>query len=273
MISVILVQHNAIDLTRHSISSLRKFHPAGCEIILVDNASEESGLDQLLHDFPEIRVVRNKQNVGFGRANNQASKIAQGSILFFLNNDTVTTQPFLQMVEDLFAGDRTIGIVGLKLLNADHTFQLSAGGLPTIAREVVDKIIAHLLRNGNRVMSNIMERQYRFERSVGWVTGAAMFIRKDIFLSVGGFEEEMFMYFEDKDLCLKVAQRGYAVRYIPQHSLVHLKAGSSTDSLIDSECVYRQSQICYYRRHRPRVERLLLRLYLSLTGKHPGKSQ
>jgi GT2 family glycosyltransferase len=145
MTSVILVQHNNIHLTREAIRSFISFHPAGYEFIVVDNGSTDGDLDDLRREFPGLQLIRNNENVGFGVANNQGATVAKGEILFFLNNDTVTTSEMLSAISLEFDRDPQIGVIGPKLLDPDGCFQLSSGELPSFWREMVDKFLYNWL--------------------------------------------------------------------------------------------------------------------------------
>jgi GT2 family glycosyltransferase len=268
MISVIIVQYNKVALTRQAIRSFKRFHGNEHELIVVDNGSADPTVADLRQEFSDVKVILNEKNLGFGAANNIGAKIAKGELLFFLNNDTITISSFVSAVEQEFRQNPKLGALGLKLLNSDHSFQLSAGHLPTFWREIIDKIFYGLIDRRVEIFQRYVEKCYNHTQTVGWVTGAALFIRKDLFMRIGGFDEAMFMYFEDKDLCLRVAREAAQVLYEPVCSLIHLKGGTSiTNPFIEK--VYRLSQLAYYEKHRPAIEQLALRLYLYLTGKYP----
>ncbi len=193
-------------------------------------------------------------------------KKAKGDILLFLNNDTITTTDFVSRVLREFGEDPLLGIAGPRLLNADGSFQLSGGDLPTFAVEIRDKLLHGLVDRKLGPALNFAERQSIKKRNAEWVTGAALFIRADLFGRLGGFDERFFMFFEDKDLCLRARDAGYSVRYIAEASLIHLRGGSSGGVSDKIRTAYRESQRAYYEKHRPRHERLLLRMYLKTIG-------
>ncbi|MBI4417892.1 MAG: glycosyltransferase family 2 protein, partial [Ignavibacteriales bacterium] len=201
-------------------------------------------------------------------ANNRAAAQARGDILLFLNNDTVTTGDFVTPVLREFDADPALGVVGPMLANRDGTFQLSSGLLPTVRVECVDKVLYSLLRRRWGPAMRYAERARR-GRTVQWVTGAALFIRSDVFRQLGGFDERFFMFFEDKDLCARALRKGYRVKYVSTPSLTHLGGGSSGTRREEIEKIYRQSQIVYYEKHRPKVEQAFMKVYLRLAGKAP----
>ncbi len=271
MISVIMVQHNNAELSKEAIRSLKDFHGEGYEIILVDNGSANNNMHDLRCKFPNVQVIKNEENIGFGSANNVAAKVAKGEILFFMNNDTVCKSEFLSSITREFAGRPEVGIIGPKLLNTDGSLQLSSGRLPTFWGEIADKVLYRLVERRVKLIQRYIDWKFSQMQPVGWVTGAALFIRKELFMQIGGFDEKMFLYFEDKDLCLRAASSGNIVFYYPTACLVHLKAGSSKGDILHfTQKMYRKSQLWYYQKHRPPLERLLLKMYLHITGKYPN---
>jgi GT2 family glycosyltransferase len=125
MISVILVQYNNGALTLDAVRTLRGHSRSPHEIIVVDNASTDNSLLLLRKNLQDITVVENGENLGFGAANDLASRQARGEILLFLNNDTLCQGDILTPAEDAFAGDGTVGVLGPALTHPDGSFQLS----------------------------------------------------------------------------------------------------------------------------------------------------
>ncbi len=268
MISVIIVQYNNSHLTQEAISSFREFHNSGYEIILVDNGSTESYAVDFAENIPNLKLICLDTNVGFGKANNLAVSESKGDILFFLNNDTITTSGYIEQIKSEFKKDAAIGIIGPKLFNPDGSIQLSYGRLPSIAIELADKIFYALVEKKNKFVLNFVKNRYAQKASVEWVTGAALFIRRKIFLDLNGFDESFFMYFEDKDLCKRAGDSGNKVIFSPECSLIHLRGASLKDpnrNFLNME--YRKSQQIYYKKHKTKFEQLLLKMYLKISGK------
>jgi GT2 family glycosyltransferase len=242
------------------------------EVIVIDNSSTDRQ-DPITKDYPFVLLIENHSNCGFAKANNQAAGRATGDILLFLNNDTIVQSDIITPVERVFADHSEVGIIGPRLLNADGSFQISAGPLPTFWSEIGDKVLYGSVERRIPLALRYAERRHSMTRHVGWVTGAALFIRRSLFMKLGGFDERMFMYFEDKDLCLRAWKEGFSVMYYPEVSLIHLKGGSGNiDDLMRLKTAYRESQVLYYRTHRPGYEQLLLRVYLGLAGKSPHET-
>jgi GT2 family glycosyltransferase len=267
MTSVILVQYNNASLTLEAIRSFRKHHPLTHEIIVVDNASTDGSAETIARELPGVMLIRNSRNVGFGKANNIAADRATGEFLLFLNNDTITRSEFLTQIEGYFQKDPSLAIIGPGMVFEDGSFQLSAGLAVSFWGEIAEKLRYSAEARG-LFFRRIYARRFNVPQDVGWVTGAALCIRRQVFREVSGFDESIFMYFEDKDLCARVMKNGYRVHYLPGTSIVHLKGRSSAGSLL-ALTEYRKSQIAYYEKHRPGYERVLLKMYLFIARKHP----
>lgn len=268
MVSVIIIQYNNSHLTKNAIESFLKYHKDNFEIILIDNNSTEPGAIDFVKEFPDLKLISTKKNLGFGAANNLAVEKSSGDILLFLNNDVIITSEFIKKIEEKFCEDSSIGIIGPKLLNQDESLQLSCGKLPSILREFGDKILYAAVDKKNKPALSYIEKIFSKEEEAGWVTGAALFMTRKLFLELNGFDDSFFMYFEDKDLCARTVARGKKVLYFPESSLIHLKGGSfngpNQKFLLQK---YRESQIIYYKKHKSKFQQNILKLYLRLSGK------
>ncbi|BDI15021.1 glycosyl transferase [Nostoc cf. commune SO-36] len=260
-VSIILVNYNGADVLINCLNSLEKFIPKdNCEIILVDNNSQDNSIDIVDNKFPEIKLIKLPKNVGFGAGNNAGAKVAKGEFLFLLNTDTVLTNNILPNLIELMSVNQNVGIIGTKLLFPDGSFQISFS--PEIG--IKGEFQAQKLHKNaeNRNAFNIIERDFQDIKEVDIVVGAAFFIRANLFNLLGGFDEKLFMYFEDSDLCQRVRNEGYKIIYTPHISIIHIR-GHSVKKLSNKMSVeYRRSQIYYYHKHRPMWEILTLRVYL-----------
>lgn len=252
MISVIMIHFNNPKLTQRAIESFRQHVQCDYEIILVDNTSDASqslSTDELPND---LVWIRSETNFGFGAANNLGANHARGDILLFLNNDTITTEDFVSRVVHEMEQRPDVGIAGPRIENEDGSFQLSAGNAPSLIQELQDRILYRLVDTGSVRARRHAERKFRKTQIVEWVTGAALFIRASLFQNLHAFDEGFFMYFEDKDLCMRAKAAGWKSLYCAEASIVHLRGGSirsDNSSFLTTE--YRKSQLLYYRKHRP----------------------
>ena len=198
MFSIIIINYNTAELTSACLESIFKYcEGSKYEIILIDNNSEEKEIDILERRYvSRVKIIRNKRNFGFARANNQGAKLARGEYLFFLNSDTTIEQNILEPLREKLEAEKKIGIIAPKLVLKNGYEQPYAFGL------------------------------HKNSDIISWVSGAALVIRREIFLQIGGWEERFFMYFEDVDLCRQVIKRGYRVERLLVTEVTHLVGGS-----------------------------------------------
>ncbi|PIR12913.1 glycosyltransferase [Candidatus Falkowbacteria bacterium CG11_big_fil_rev_8_21_14_0_20_39_10] len=236
--SIILVNYNTKELIKDCLNSIFSNCDKGdFEIIVVDNNSSDGSVKALEIEFGDkIKLINNKTNNGFGLANNQGEKIAQGKYLFFLNSDTIIKENILKPLKDVLGKDNNIGIISPGLVLEDGQAQERVfGDFPGLASVILEKF-KKPLKAGNELFA------------VDWVSGAAMIIRKDIFNKIGGFDEKFFMYFEDVDLCKRVKDLGYKICFYPKISVTHLCGRSLKKSLTRKKYYYR-SQDYFYKKH------------------------
>lgn len=260
-VSIILVNYNGAEILPDCLSSIEKFIDIpNYEIILVDNASTDGSWQLVTEKYPQIRLIRQSKNLGFGAGNNAGAKIATGEFLFLLNTDTVLTSNILPCLIDLMNANAQVGIIGPKLLNPDGSLQISVSPALGIQGEYQARQMHQAYQNSSNL--NLIEQKFLEIQEVDIVVGAAFFIRASLFQALGGFDENFFMYFEESDLCQRAQYQGYKIIYTPHVSLIHLR-GYSIQKVANAMAVeYRRSQIYYYQKHRPWWEQILLRVYL-----------
>jgi N-acetylglucosaminyl-diphospho-decaprenol L-rhamnosyltransferase len=227
VVSVCIVNWNCRDMLHECLRSLnRRRQRLRIEIIVVDNASTDGAADMVERDFPRVKLIRNNDNAGFARGNNQAASMARGRYLFFLNNDTVVPPGALcRLVEHARSRPR-LGLLGPLLRGVDGRVQLSARRRPTLAA------LAHrllLLR-----WSGLFRRAYRRYRGRGEgaagaaevLMGAALLMPRNVFHEVGGWDEAFTFGGEDIELCSRVRRR-FDVVYHPAVEIIHFGRASS----------------------------------------------
>lgn len=269
MVSIILVNFNGAQFLRTCIQSLTdKTRDVSFEIILVDNASTDGSKNLVRTEFPSLHLIESDVNLGFSAGNNLGVKHATGSKFLFLNTDTYLVEDSVLVLAKYLDDHADVGIVGPRLIFADGSFQLSSGRLPSFGVELIDKIRYAADRHWHRTLVPINDAMASATREVGWVTGACMMVRREAFEKVNGFDEQMFMYYEDKDLCKRVRDAGWKVVYHPQTTVVHLLGGSS--GVVGGSDVnkrYRESQLHYYRKHHSGLYSFLVESSLKIAGK------
>ena len=207
--SIIIVNYNGREYLKPCLSSVRCNLGPRDEILLFDNASTDGSPDYVEQVFPQIRVIRSKENLGFGSANNMAARQAGGQYLAFLNPDTTAEPGWLEALISCLEGDPTIGLATSKILQMDRPDKVSGCG---------NEVHCSGLALG-RGMG--MDRDAFSEvEELAAISGASFAARRDVFEAVGGFDGDFFMYVEDADLSFRTRLAGYRLVHVPR-SIVH----------------------------------------------------
>jgi hypothetical protein len=189
------------------------------EIIVVDNESENTL--KINNEKVKISVIKNKSNVGFGTANNQAVKKAKGEYVLFLNVDTEVLDDAITKLFTFIKGHTKVDIAGGKLINTDYTDQPSAG--PFYSLLVTFSV---LFLKGDRL--KFTRYSPATIKKVDWVSGACILMKKSSFQTIGGFDENIFMYMDEIDLLYRAKKIGLQVYFYPDARFIHI--GSATNS-------------------------------------------
>jgi hypothetical protein len=231
------VSYNVRGFLENLLASLRRsLEGISSEIIVIDNSSDDDTVEFIRREFPEVKLIENRVNVGFGKANNQGVKVASGEYLLVINPDAIVQEDTVTEMAGFMAAHPDAGAVSCKVLNADGTLQKGCRrGFPTpwVAFTKISGL--SLLFPGTRVFGqyNLTYLNPEEIREVEAISGSFMFIPRKVFLEVGGFDEDYFMYGEDIDLCYKIRKAGYKVYYNPQTTAIHFKGESTRRSNIN----------------------------------------
>jgi GT2 family glycosyltransferase len=222
------------------------------EWIVADNQSAETLQDQLAR----ATYVRLESNFGFAKANNLASERASAPYLFFVNPDCVFVENCLPPLLDVM---NRAGIAGPRVINEDGSLQLSFGPFLSIGDEWVQK------RRMKSESTPVIQKWIRdhAESAAQYVSGCALMISSKLYREIGGFDENFFLYEEDVDLCKRVHDAGWEIRYVPSAAIMHKRNRSVQNDRPLANREYRRSQKYYYRKHHGWLQNALLKLYLS----------
>jgi len=227
-LSIIIVGYNTRDLAADCIRSIYEntsLRDISYEIILVDNASTDDSCDHIRSLYPDVKIIENATNLGFGRANNIGADAATGEWLLLLNSDTTVTDTDFATVLEAADGLSDTGAFSVKLLNTDGSPQCVGYDFPSIKREL--KVNLLLSEFNFRKRRRLARRADRGLHECDWVSGAFMLIRRDRFIQVGGFDDHIFMYSEDIDLCARLHAAGYTSYMLDTTAIVHHVRGSA----------------------------------------------
>jgi hypothetical protein len=254
--SIIIVNFNTKDFVSNCIRSIVE-HTTDVfyEIIVVDNGSYDGSQEEIKTNFPQVQLIESEKNLGFGKANNLAAKFAKGDYLFFLNSDTLLLNNVIKFFLNYFRQNvyRKLGCIGCNLLGEDYKINGNGGQFPKISHLLKSRFYALRFKFFDKDIEKI------FCDKIDYILGADIFMPHQIFKEVNGFDEQFFMYFEESDLQLRVAQLGYAIEIIEGPRIIHLEGKSSYNS-IRKMIMVQESAYKYYYKNRPFWEYYLLKL-------------
>jgi N-acetylglucosaminyl-diphospho-decaprenol L-rhamnosyltransferase len=243
-LSVIVVNWNTRDLLRESLGSLFLYRPQGpLEIIVVDNGSFDGSVLMVTKEFPSVRLIRNRTNEGFAKATNRGIRSSRGEYVLLLNSDAFVQEGTLDGLINFMEESPDCAAVGPRLVNPDGTVQPYVFGDDPTLPYLVKRHFSKMLRG-----KDLHPWESPHVREVGWVTGACMMVRREAMVTTDLLDENMFMYFEDCEWCLRMRQTGWKVFFHPAFTVTHL-GGRSLSRRRDARRMYFKSLRYFYRKH------------------------
>jgi GT2 family glycosyltransferase len=230
LISVVMVSYNVRSQVLDTIRALLRSRDVAIELIVVDNASIDDSAAVIEAEFPTATVIRNQENIGFGRACNQGLEKATSELVLLLNPDVVVDPHCVNVLARFVASRSEAGAAGPRLERPDGRADLAARrGFPTPSA-------AFFRFTG---LSRLFPKSARFNRyNMGYLspnevheidsgTGACLMVRRSAVEQVGAFDADYFMYGEDLDLSYRLKAKGWKIFYVPEARAVHIKGVSS----------------------------------------------
>ena len=226
-VAVVIVNYNTCDYLRSCLQTVLRERPD--DVIVVDNGSSDGSVEMMRAEFPQVTVLGDGHNRGYGAAANYAVTHCAAETILLLNSDTRLTAGAIEELATYLDRHPQVGIVGPRLIGADGAWQQSCYPFPkplyTLLEETrVGRIIGYI---------PILREYYLYTwshervRSVPWLQGSALAIRRRPFEALGGFDESFFMYFEEVDLCYRLRKAGWQTHFYPAATVVHAGGGST----------------------------------------------
>jgi GT2 family glycosyltransferase len=248
-ISVIIVSWNTRGLLKDCLDSIRTTGgPLIQEVIVVDNASSDGSPDMVTEEFPEVTLIRSKENLGFARGNNLGIERASGSWLALVNSDVVVHPGCLEQLAHYLETHREVGLTGPRVIGPDGRLQPTYRQLPTIwstaCRSLaLDKIFSRLTKRKLNRWVNGRPVQVEVLSGCFWVA------RREAVAQVGGLDERFFFYAEDLDWCKRFGDAGWKVVFVPTATATHFGGGSSGAAPLRYSIELLRANLAYWRKH------------------------
>ncbi len=263
-VSIIIVSYNTAELLKNCIVSIYKHtKDIDFEIIVSDNDSKDETLIMLKKEFPDIIVIDNKKNLGFGAANNRALDIARGKYIFYLNSDTILLNNAVKHFYDYWEESPDKGNIGVLGCNLEDSEGNSTGtasmNFPKLSRELFNSFLvcgSYWLKSILQLLKRDLPRSFikpklpRYNGDVAWICGADLFLKNDEFAR---FDENYFLFYEEVDLEYKMHLNNKRRIIIDQPGIIHLEGGSdrkkSFSIISKSDIIETFSKIIYLRKN------------------------
>jgi GT2 family glycosyltransferase len=259
-LSVVVVSYNARALLARCLDSVLDGRDGlDVELIVVDNDSRDGTPRTVEARYPDVRLIANAENVGYGRACNQGIAVAGGRYVLVLNQDIVVQPGALATLVDFAERHPAAGLVGARLEYEDGRFQHSAFRLPDWRQAFFgffDRIVPLDSEVNGRYPLARLDRPCEAEH----LLGACLLLRREAIEQVGAFDPVFFMYFEETDLCARLARAGWRIYYAPTARVRHVGAASTSLASERMSVEFHRSQAIFYRRHRGAGGYALLKL-------------
>jgi N-acetylglucosaminyl-diphospho-decaprenol L-rhamnosyltransferase len=228
--AAVVISYNCGDLLERCVRSIVEETSAGePDVVVVDNGSTDGSLERLSATLPTARVFAAPGNVGYARGANLGIATTDAPVVAVLNGDVELAPGVAAAMVAALDADPRVGAVGPSVLNLDGSVYPSARTDPGLGVAAAHAALGFIWR------TNPWTRRYRqldrdptTARHVDWVSGAAVWLRREALDDVGGWDERYFMYMEDFDLCLRLRRAGWSVAYDPSGQVVHTQGASTS---------------------------------------------
>lgn len=263
-LSIILLNYKKSELTIRCVESIAKnfseeLKTGEFEVKIVDNKSPDDSVKNIRdhirqYRYTNIELLENSSNSGFGGGCNFGARRSKGKYILFLNNDTIVEDGGIAGMVDLMEKRSEIAILGGSLRNPDGTKQPSGGKFYNFFNSV-------LLLIGAQNIGLIDAHPTQIQK-VDWVKGALMMVRRDVFEKLDGFDEKIFMYTEDMEICYRAKKAGFSVYFYPDVNIIHHEQGSSNRSFaVINIC---KNLLYFFKKHKSYPEYLLLKMIIKM---------
>jgi len=254
-LSVVVVNFNTAHLLDRMISALSAAQgKLKIQLIIVDNGSRDSSLSLLQSRYPDVELIANELNVGFGRANNQALCRIRGKFVLLLNTDAFVSTDTLSKTIDFMTVHPRCGVLGVKLVGEDGTLQPSCRYFPTPWNEFLVSTGLQKIFPRSRLVDD-MSWDHSSVRECDWVPGCYYLMRRELVDQIGLFDSRYFLYFEEVDHCKAVRNAGWSVMFYPFTTIVHIggesakSQGSITRTGRQISELEIESRLLFFRKH------------------------
>jgi GT2 family glycosyltransferase len=263
-VSIIIVNYNTTEFVRNCIQSIKSIiKNIEYEIIVVDNNSADKTIASLENFFEDVKIIYKNKNDGFGSGCNYGSARSSGKYLWFLNPDVSIVNNIAEVFIDFMKKNESTGVCSALITGMDDKYQYCFNDFPGIRWEL-QELTGYLSNKRINKLNNRarLSGDRGLVTEIDWAIGACLFIRREIFEKVAGFDERFFLYYEDTDLQKRIKDIGYKVVLFGDQKVRHLGKSSIEDSEYGSSVYFSNmhiSKLKYYKYHKNSFYTLIVR--------------
>jgi len=255
-VSVIVVSWNAKENLRDCLNSLMDSTVEYAqEIIAVDNGSRDGSPEMIEKEFPHVKLIKNRNNLGFARANNIGIQASKGRYVCLVNSDVIVLEDCIKNLMSFMDEHPTTGMVGPRILNPDRTLQPSCRHFPTIWNNLCQALTLNHLFPKSRFFSAPFMNYWNHDsvRSIDALSGCFWMVRRKSLNKVGLLDEDFFIYGEDIDWCTRFHQAGWDIVFYPMDKAIHIGGASSNNAPIKFYLEMQKAGLQYWIKHHGRI--------------------
>ncbi len=220
--AVVILNWNGINWLKQFLPTVVKYSSSDADVIVADNNSTDNSISWIKENFPNVIIIKNENNYGFAKGYNEALKKLEHNYFILLNSDVEVTENWIPPLINLLADEKTAACQP-KLLDYNNKEYFEYAGA---AGGFIDKLGFPF--NRGRILNEIEKDngQYNDEKEIFWATGACIAIKSNLFKEVNGFDEDFFAHMEEIDLCWRIKNLGYKVKYTSRSTVYHVGGGT-----------------------------------------------
>lgn len=260
MIDIIIVNYDSTDFLLKSLSSIRNAKSRVIQRIIICENGDDDLENQMAILFPEVRYIKNKNNLGFAAAVNIGIRQSDAPYIMLLNPDTTVCEGLFDSAVAYMDKNRRVGVLGPKVFDANGTIQGSARSFPNPMTGLFGRtsLLTRVFPNNRLSRKNLLthSENVRLVAPVDWVSGACMVVRRKAVETVGLLDERFFMYWEDADWCRRMKTHGWQVVYHTGAAVIHAAGKSSGKRPLRSLLTFHWSAYLYFAKYVKRPYRM-----------------
>jgi GT2 family glycosyltransferase len=264
-LSIVIVCHKGWERLYKCLEALDMFSGENLktEVIVVDNKSDDTTIDEIEKHFTKFRFIHNEVNGGFGNGCNLGARNAGGEYILFLNPDTVASESALERLVGISRQNPEFSILSCKQVNEKGKESVASGTFPSMFN-LTGFQRAVFRRPASRISDLTPDISFP-----DWISGSVILIRNDTFKRIDGFDEDFWMYYEDVDLCKRTRNMGGEIAFCSNVSIEHNHGGSSRINLRTTTLTKTEVQISrhvYISKHKAGIEKLAIQTFLVINN-------